>query len=221
MRGDRAALQVTKSDMTWHDMSLDKALEISDHMASRVTSDVTKQGAWHDRSSGCHDILQNIGWQVWFVGSGIHIWTNHILSCGSKTVFFFLKFFKLPKALILSQKINYPFWILQHCNNETWVITEHCKDGCLFVPKNFVPSLQIRLKSGWARKPILAAKAPIFWSCMGFVVIYGSPYLKSLFQLPGLIAAWSRMSFLSGFATPLYCLVAYQQSELPPGCLDG
>ena len=31
-----------------------------------------------------------------------------------------------------------------------------------FVPKNFVPSLQIRLKSGWARKPILAAKAPIF-----------------------------------------------------------
>ena len=32
----------------------------------------------------------------------------------------------------------------------------------LFVPKNFVPSLQIRLKSGWAQKPILAAKAPIF-----------------------------------------------------------
>ena len=26
-----------------------------------------------------------------------------------KLFFFFLKFFKLPKALILSQKINYPF----------------------------------------------------------------------------------------------------------------
>ena len=76
-------------------------------------------------------------------------------------LFFFLKFFQITKNLhFITKKLIILF---EYCSIVTMKLESSQNIAkILFVPKNFVPSLQIRLKSGWARKPILAAKAPIF-----------------------------------------------------------